>query len=143
NWSTEEDSQSVLQAKGQGGVRKAIEDLEEAAAELPGRPDVPYQIARAWLFLGRPDEAGRAVDRSLKCASDFVPALVLKASILEDGGDLEGAAQISRRVKSTVTGSWGEAWLVAQRTGKEWNPEKQLEAYTRLVTIERETREPY
>lgn len=86
-----------------------LRSLGYIAGDRPGQGgEVPaagtgmatYHANRAYLKLSSGDRGGAGVeiDRALSLKSDYLPALVLKAQILEEIGDFPGALAVARTV---------------------------------------------
>jgi len=55
------------------------------------RPDAYYHRARAYILLGRDDEALADVDHAIELNAGFVPARILKSALLRKGGQPKAA----------------------------------------------------
>ena len=80
-----------LRAK--GDVKAAIDAYEHAVAAHPGDPSPRYNLATLMLADKRPDEALPHLDAYLGAFPEDADALYLRAGLLLDKGDREGAAR--------------------------------------------------
>jgi tetratricopeptide (TPR) repeat protein len=126
-----------------GPLETAMAELEGAARSLPRRPDAPYYLARAFLLREDTDSALGALDRATAADPGFVPALILRASILERRGDKEAANAIRDEAERAAHGTWAEVWLAARRLEKRKGWQAASAAFDTLVQLASAGREPY
>jgi tetratricopeptide (TPR) repeat protein len=124
-------------------LETAMAELEEAALSVPRRPDAPYYLAKAFLLLEKPDSALAALDRARAADPRFVPALRLRASILERRGDKEAAKAFRDEALRAARGTWAEVWLTARRLDKREGWQAASAAFDTLVRLASAGREPY
>lgn len=77
----------------QGRGQEAFARLQAAARAAPADPDPPTVLAACLLRLGRPAEAGAALDRALTLDPRHGPALHQRGLLKQEAGDLAGAAR--------------------------------------------------
>lgn len=116
-------------------IREAVEALGETADVLPEKPDAYYIRARGLLLLGRGDEALGDLERALGADNDFVPALVLRATVLKRLGEEESAKKDLDQLAASLDdkGSWAKAYVAARRAFEEGLWEQAAKAYGRLA----------
>jgi serine/threonine protein kinase/Flp pilus assembly protein TadD len=137
-----------LQAESRGPGTEALEDalreLDSAVRAAPARPDAHFHRAKVLLRLDRAPEAREALDRALACESGFVPARVLRATLLRQGGETEAARRelAEAEAEASAGSGWARAWLAAHQAVSEGDWTKAAEAYTALIDAGR-GREPY
>ncbi len=124
-------------------IEEAVQELGEAVDLLPERPDAMYHRARGCLLLGRDDEALRDIGRALRCVPNFVPAMMLRAAILERKGKKEQASSLREKAEGTSQGGWESAWLAARRALRERQWNEAVQAFGTLIQLEAEGKEAY
>jgi serine/threonine protein kinase/Tfp pilus assembly protein PilF len=124
-------------------VDEALRELSVAAAAVPGRPDAYYYRARGLRLLGRDGEALGELERAVAGGREFVPARVLRASILSARGDAEAARRELEQAEGSAEAGWAKAWLNAHdgAARKEWKAA--AEAFGELIRAHAGAREPY
>jgi len=117
-------------------ARRAREELDVACRELPGRPEAYYHRARAHLLLDRPGEARRDLDRAERRDPEFVPALVLRATLEDRAGNGARAAELRDRAAERAESPWSAAWVRAQRAmaARDWGDTEV--AFAELIALE-------
>ncbi len=88
----------ALIALGRQDVRGAIAFLERAAAAEPGSHSIWFNLYQAWEQAGDLDRALDGLDRALAIDPYFVPALLMKAALLERLGRLPESAALYRAI---------------------------------------------
>ncbi len=88
----------LLYIEGEQGEEVGMSLLERALAMDSNHPGHWYRRARALLYLGRPDEALQAVNRSLVLQRGSAAAILLKGRICEAMGKKRAAASCYSRV---------------------------------------------
>lgn len=91
-----------------GLLEESAAELAKAAAEMPEAPTIQHQLAVVYERLatsGRSETAARGAardrtERALLLRPKFADALLLKAKLLEQEGDLAGAGQVLRELAS-------------------------------------------
>jgi serine/threonine protein kinase/tetratricopeptide (TPR) repeat protein len=135
-----------LQAESRGAGAEALEEalreLDSAVRVARARPDAHFHRAKALLLLDRVPEAREALDRALGCEPGFVPARILRAALLRQGGDAEAARRELSVAEASAGSAWAKAWLAAHQAVAEGNWRKAAEAYTALIDSG-PGREPY
>jgi tetratricopeptide (TPR) repeat protein len=124
-------------------IQQAVRELGEAVDLLPERPDALYHRARGHLLLGKDDEALRDIDHALHCAPRFVPALMLRAAILERTGQKEKARSLRERVEGASHDRWESAWLAARHALREKQWGDAVQAFGTLIQLEADGKEAY
>jgi len=96
------------------GITAAIDDLQAAVMMFPRRPDALYYQARGFLALGRTQEARACVESILQCCDTFVPALTLRATILQTAAREASRTHTLEPIAAvTAANPWTRAWLNA------------------------------
>jgi serine/threonine protein kinase/tetratricopeptide (TPR) repeat protein len=136
--------------EGPGLAPSTPDSLEEAVVQLRGcidrfkqKPAAYYHLARALSILGRTAEAEAALAITLWLDPDFVPALSLRASLLERRGDPAAAAAVAeaeRAARESPERSWGP-WLRAQRSLIEKRWDEAEAAFGEILRAQTEGRE--
>ena len=134
--------QAAVRKAGRDPVGAAVDELAEAQKDLPGRPDAYYHRAKGLLLMGRDGEALDELGRAMERDSGFVPALILRAAILEKAGDLQGARSEMDRAGRAAQSGWPEAWLAAHRAAEKGNWKEAVAAYGKLLKL-LDVSEPY
>jgi tetratricopeptide (TPR) repeat protein len=130
------DLDALAASSGLDPVEEATRGLADAAAEVPERPEAYYHRARGLDLLGRDEEALAEAGRALERDAGFVPALVLRAALLEKQGKQAEALAERERAKKLGQGGWAEIWLSAHeaRGAERW--EETAEAFQKLIDLE-------
>ena len=106
-------------------IHEGLARLAQATSLLPSRPESYYHSARGLKLLGRRDEAITELDRAIRVAPDFVPAIVLRS-------ELEAEAQ-ARSIDQPYASSWGAAWIRAHEAAAAGRWDEAAKAYEKLV----------
>jgi tetratricopeptide (TPR) repeat protein len=124
-------------------VERAVAELEKAAKLFPERPDAHYHLARAFLKLGKEDEAQAAVARLRGTRPRFVPALVLQATLFERQNRRDQAEETRARARAYQEGAWAQAWLQAIEAEQNRQWKKAVQAYEELLRLDSLHEQPY
>ncbi|MBN1444062.1 MAG: protein kinase, partial [Planctomycetes bacterium] len=125
-------------------VEEAIGMLRKAIESFPKEPVAYYHLARALRLLERPGDAKGALDEALRRKPDFVPALALQASLLEQMGSPDASQAREKALQAGQTeGAWAEAWLSAHSAVQRRQWREAEKAYTRLLDLQKDGEEPY
>jgi len=112
-WVFERDAARIPgQGVGSDAINRALASLAEAADLLPERPEACYHRARGYWFRGDAESAMRDADRALARDPQFVPAIILRATMLEKAGDVEAATRELARARAADRPEW-ETWISA------------------------------
>ncbi len=125
-------------------VKEAIDLLEKAIDRVPERPDAHYHLARARAIMADYERADESLDRAIEL--EFVPAMVIRAAVLETRGEVEQAEAVREHIlergRSDAGAAWVKTWLAtyeAIRSG-EWKAAG--EAYAELLRMEERAGKP-
>jgi tetratricopeptide (TPR) repeat protein len=121
----------------------AVRILDDASRLQPEKPETYYYLAKGLLLLGDQAAAARELERAARADPGFVPALVLRASLLKRLKDNPAAAALEREVEARVHGGWAETWLLARRLLREGRWKEAIDASSRLITSDLQDGEPY
>lgn len=83
-----------------GRHNEAINEVNIALHLDPLSPSISTYLAEAYFYAGRVDEALAQYDKVLERYPDHNRALEFKAGIVADKGDLDGAMEIWKKIKS-------------------------------------------
>ncbi|GAA4404693.1 XrtA/PEP-CTERM system TPR-repeat protein PrsT [Quisquiliibacterium transsilvanicum] len=76
-----------------GEPQKAIDEAAKAAPTDPvAKAELATLVGRAWLALGKRDEAKRSFESALQASADHAPAQAALVTLQAAGGDLPGAS---------------------------------------------------
>ncbi len=90
----------LLYIEGDQGEEVGMSLLERALSMDGTHPGHWYRIARAFLYLGRPEEALQAVNRSIRLQRNNAGTILLKGRICETLGRVREAASCYARISS-------------------------------------------
>lgn len=122
---------------------RAIVDLTKACELLPQRPEGFYHRAKAYMILQRFPEAEKDLDRAEANDPDFVPALMLRATLREIEGRNDAATALHREASNRATSAWSKCWVQAQLSMGNRAFLEAVESFGRLLSIESEGNPPF
>ena len=111
-------------------VDEAIVGLDRATRSIPERPEGYFYKARALGLLGAEVEAQMLLEDALRRDPDFLPAVVLKAT-------LKGEGTTAAQVMSRTATPWAAWWFRADRAVKDKDWRQAERAYGELLQFER------
>ncbi len=121
----------------------AVADLTKACDLLPDRPEGHYHRAKAFLILGRQEDAVRDLKIAESSDPSFVPALMLRATIREMEGDKSTAQELLDQAETRASTPWSRSWVQAQLAVREQAWSRAADHFSRLITLEGEGEQPY
>ncbi|MBN1417386.1 MAG: tetratricopeptide repeat protein [Planctomycetes bacterium] len=136
-WVFERDPEGTAgQSVGSSAIDRALASLAEAAELLPERPEACYHRARGYWFRGDAEGGLREAERALARDPRFVPAITLRATMLQRAGDAEGAARELAQARAAADRPQWETWISAYAAMAEGQWEEAARLYRDLTDRE-------
>ena len=123
-------------------VEEAEQDLSEAVSWWPDRADAYWHRARCRVLLGDEDLALEDLDRTLELRADFLPAVFLKASLLDGIGREEVARDLRSEADRLPTDSFVALWLEAQRAARGGRRDEAIHSFKAALAGRSTLRQP-
>ena len=136
---TPEEVKALWKDRGVHPVEQAANELEPIA-EAVAKPDAHYHLAKAYLLLGREEDAKKELQKALEY-DEFVPAKVLEFEspwLDETGSDFETIWP-----EQTQADGWRRAWFEARKSVREKERRRAADEYGKLIALRERGREPY
>jgi serine/threonine protein kinase/Flp pilus assembly protein TadD len=131
------------QARANNPVEETVTQLKEAERMFPAKPDAYYHSAWALMMLGRDQEALEELMEAPESVASFVPAMVLRAILLERRGESDRARAAMEGATQRASGGWEKAWLLAERGTLQEDWKEAAQAYHQLMEIDAGGEEPF
>jgi serine/threonine protein kinase/predicted Zn-dependent protease len=123
---------------GFGALEESVKEIQQIARDFPRRPDASYHLARLYDHLEKPDKAMDALKEALRRDRNFLPALLLHASLLFG----ENSEPVQEILAKHSGNPWASTWLEVRKASqaRKWD-----EAATHLGEMieAAESAEPY
>ena len=125
-----------------GESRKAIDAAAKATPAEPGdQAELASLVGRAWLGLGKSDEAKRSFEAALAANPDHASSQVGLATLQAAGGDLAGASEAVDRILAKSPGSTQAMILKGDLEQAQARPAQAYEWFSKAAAANPEDRD--
>ncbi len=126
-------------------LAEAVERLRSCVSDFPEKPIAYYHLAQGLMLRGETEDALKALEEVLKYDKNFVPALSLRATVLEREADPRAPEARKALVNAArgAPGGWTESWLAAHRGLLERRWEEAEKSYGNLIRNQSSENEIY
>ena len=122
-------------------VARAIEELSQAIAACPDRPDAYFHRARCRVLANDLTGAAEDLAQVLVREADHLPAKLLRESILHDAAKISGNGEFLKIIDDGMNSERWRYWLVAQRAYQPGSRENAARAFQ--IALDQCKEEPY
>jgi serine/threonine protein kinase/tetratricopeptide (TPR) repeat protein len=136
---------AILRESVSDPLLEAVRQLEDSVKLLPDDPSAYYHLARGLALLGEERKALERLSTALQRSPRFIPALSLRATLLEKLGSLEAAAAHNdlERAAAASPESWGKSWFEAHQATLRRDWKAAGLAYGKIIRSQAGRSEPY